>query len=366
MIEESLSFDDVLLIPKKSDILPSEVNLKSHFTKNISLNLPISSAAMDTVTLAPMAIAMALSGGIGVIHRNISADEQIINIKKVKDYKFKNDQYLNASIDSNGSLITAVAIGAGENEFIRAQKILNESDIDVLVVDTSHGHSTRVIETLKKIKSYIISNNFKAEVISGNIVTSEAASDLIDSGSDALKVGIGPGSICTTRIVAGIGIPQLTSIINVVEKAQKYNIPVIADGGIKNSGDIVKALAAGASSVMLGSLLSGTDETPGDIILKDNVKYKEYRGMGSAEAMKLGSAERYRQKSDSKKLIEEGISSFVLYKGSVFNILANLEGSIKIGFGYIGAKNIQEAQKDSKFIRITTGGLFESYPHIRR
>ena len=469
-IYDSLTFDDVLLKPASSSILPKNVNTKTLLTKSVSLEIPIISAAMDTVTESQMAIAMAQNGGIGSIHKNMKIEEQMNEVKKVKkfesgivvnpvtiskdkklkdaldlmlknkisgipvveknnklvgiltnrdvrffsnseikvedlmtkknlqtvrenvdmkkakeilhkfrieklivvdkDYKCvglitvkdieKARKYPNACKDTKGRLRVAAAVDAGEKGIERAQGLI-DVDTDVIIVDTAHGHSKNVIDTVKKIKK---KSNY-TQVIAGNIATKEGAKALIDEGADAVKVGIGPGSICTTRMVAGVGVPQLTAIMEVAEVTKKRNIPLIADGGIKYSGDIAKAVAAGADTIMIGSLLAGTDESPGDVYLYQGRSYKSYRGMGSISAMLKGSAERYFQDSNSdvQKLIPEGVEGQVPYKGPVNIILNQLIGGLRSSMGYTGNENIKKMKINSEFIKITRSGLKESHVH---
>lgn len=470
MFRETLTFDDVLLLPKYSEVTPSMVNTETILVNGIKIKTPFISAAMDTVTEYEMAKALAYVGGIGIIHKNMSIDEQAHQIEKVKktengiisdpitispnttileaenimrEYKigglpvvdenkkllgiltnrdmrfekntnktakelmtpfkklivahsqvsieeakeilhinrieklpiidkekrliglitikdiFSVEEHPNASRDSKGRLLVGGAIGISD-ALERTEKLI-KADVDVLVLDSAHGHSKNIIETLKKIKIEFPN----IPIIAGNIATKEAAIDLIEAGADALKVGIGPGSICTTRIVAGIGVPQLTAIIDVVSVAKRYNIPVIADGGIRYSGDIVKALAAGANSVMIGSIFAGTEEAPGETILYQGRKYKTYRGMGSIGAMKKGSKDRYFQEnvSNTDKFVPEGVEGMVPYKGKVSEVAYQLLGGLKSGMGYIGAKNIYELNEKAEFIKITSASIKESHPH---
>jgi IMP dehydrogenase len=462
-----LTFDDVLLVPAKSDVVPAQVDVTTHFTPNIKLNIPIVSAAMDTVTDANLAIAIAREGGIGVLHRNMPPEKQAMEVDKVKksesgmivdpitigpdapisealalmeryrisgvpvtvngklvgiitnrDLKFERDftrkveevmtkerlitapvgitledaqeilhkykieklpivdknfnlkglitikdiekrkKYPNACKDHLGRLRVAAAVGVGEPAIYRTE-LLVKAGVDAIVIDTAHGHSKAVIETLKELK-----RRFDIDVVAGNIATSEAAEELIQAGADAVKVGIGPGSICTTRIVAGAGVPQLTAIINCYQVTSKYNIPLIADGGIKYSGDITKALAAGAHCVMIGSLFAGTDEAPGEIILYQGRSYKTYRGMGSIGAMQGGSSDRYRQEVISpEKLVPEGVEGRVPYRGPLAKSVHQLVGGLKSGMGYCGCKNLEELRTKAKFIKITNAGLKESHVH---
>ncbi len=469
-LREGLTFDDVLLVPQKSEILPSEVSLKTRLTNKIILNVPILSAAMDTVTTSRMAIAIAREGGLGFIHKNMSIEEQAHQVDIVKrsesgmilnpitlsinstakdaerilslyrisglpivddanklmgivtnrDLKYLKEtnclvteimtkdnlvtakrgttleeakyilwkhrieklpivdddnnlvglitskdidnviQYPNAAKDEKGRLRVGAAIGIEKDPLLRVSALVN-AGVDVITIDSAHGHSQNVVNLLKKVKSAFPN----LDVIVGNIVTKEAAIELIDAGADALKVGIGPGSICTTRVVAGVGVPQITAVCDVYEYAKTKNIPVIADGGIKMSGDIVKALAAGANTVMLGSILAGCKESPGEEVIYQGRKFKVYVGMGSLAAMKRGSADRYFQDQNSSvnKLVPEGIEGRVAYKGEVADTIFQLCGGIKSGMGYCGTKNIEELQDKATFIKITGAGLKESHPH---
>ncbi|MCX5717854.1 MAG: IMP dehydrogenase [Nitrospirae bacterium] len=471
MIEQKipvgLTFDDVLLIPAKSDILPSDADISTSLTKKIKINIPLLSAAMDTVTESDLAISIAREGGIGIIHRAMSAQRQASEIDKVKksesgmiidpvtispdepiseamalmekykisgvpvtvkgklvgiltnrDLKFetglsrkvsdvmtrkklitasvgtdlerakailhkykieklpivdkdfnlkglitikdieKRRKYPHACKDKVGRLRVGGAIGVGEDAIFRAS-LLVKAGVDVIAIDTAHGHTKSVIEVLKKIKK-----KFNIEVIAGNVGTQEGTLDLIKAGADAVKVGIGPGSICTTRIVAGAGVPQITAIINCYSVAKKYGVPIIADGGVKYSGDITKALAAGAHSVMIGGLFAGTDESPGETILYQGRSYKVYRGMGSLGAMEQGSKDRYQQAGvESKKLVPEGVEGRVPNKGPLSQSVHQLMGGLRSGMGYCGCKNLNELRQKAKFLRITNAGLRESHVH---
>ena len=468
-IREGLTFDDVLLQPQASDILPADAILKTRLTKKININVPLISAAMDTVTEAMLAIAMAQTGGIGVIHRNLSIAEQAEEVRKVKRYesgmvvnpitigpeatlaelralsqhhkisgipvvkddgklvgivtnrdvrfaedptetvadlmtmelvtvkagvkeeeartllhkhrierllvvddKFhcvglitvkdmdKAENFPNACKDSKGRLRVAAASTVGDAGYDRAIALIS-AGADAVVIDTAHGHSSKVIETVRRLKK----DYPKAQIIAGNIATASAAQALIDAGADAIKVGIGPGSICTTRIVAGVGVPQLTAIMDACSVAHKAGVPVIADGGIKYSGDMAKALAAGAECAMVGSLLAGAEETPGEVFLYQGRSYKSYRGMGSVSAMARGSADRYFQKevNDSMKLVPEGIEGRIAYKGPVGPILHQLLGGIRATMGYTGSRTIKELYKNAEFVKITNAGLRESHVH---
>ena len=338
---EAVTFDDVLLCPAYSEVLPSEVSLKGRFSRNISLDIPFASAAMDTVTEAPMAIAMAREGGIGVIHKNMPAERQASEV---------------ARVHAEG-LRVAAAVGVGPETLSRA-RLLVDAGANALVLDSAHGHSKGIIDTLKALKSAFPG----VDVVAGNIATAEAALALIEAGADGVKVGIGPGSICTTRIVAGVGVPQLTAIADVFEAASTHNIPLIADGGLRYSGDVVKALAAGGSCVMCGSMFAGTDEAPGEVVDVDGVPMKGYRGMGSMDAMRCGSADRYFQKGGSKKLVPEGVVARVPCKGPVADVLFQLAGGLRSGMGYCGAPTLDALHK-AQFVRISPASLRENHPH---
>lgn len=469
ILKEAITFDDVLLIPARSEVLPHEVSLKARLTRKITLNVPILSAAMDTVTESDLAIALARQGGIGFIHKNMSIEEQAAEVDRVKrsesgmitnpitlnqestvmqaeeimrrykisglpvieedgrligiitnrDIKYRKDmnqlvgdimtkeklitapvgttldeakevllanrieklpitdeegylkglitikdidniiQYPNACKDTKGTLRCGAAVGIGPDTLERV-KALVKAGVDIITVDSAHGHSKGVIEMVRQIR-----NAFpELDLIGGNIVTAEAAKDLIEAGVNAVKVGIGPGSICTTRVVAGVGVPQLTAVNDVYEYCKDKGIGVIADGGIKLSGDIVKALAAGADCVMLGGLLAGTKEAPGEEILLEGKKFKSYVGMGSIAAMKRGSKDRYFQaEMDSQKLVPEGIEGRIAYKGAVKDVVFQLCGGIRAGMGYCGTPTIESLQVEGRFMKITGAGLLESHPH---
>ncbi len=468
--ELALTFDDVLLIPSYSEVLPKDVSTETKFSRNIKLKMPLISAAMDTVTESAMAIAMAREGGLGVIHKNMTIEKQAREVKRVKraengmiidpvvinpentveqalnmmrEYKIggipvvdenyklvgivtnrdlrfekklqrpikevmtkenlittkqnidletaaeilqkykieklpvidQNGKLIGlitykditkakdrpfASKDSKGQLLVAAAIGVSADVMERSEALI-EAGANILVIDSAHGHSKGVIETLKKLKQHFKN---KVEIVAGNVATKEGALALAEAGADAVKVGIGPGSICTTRIIAGVGIPQITAIYNVAESLIKYDIPIIADGGIRYSGDIVKAIAAGADTVMIGSLFAGVEEAPGETLIYQGRKFKVYRGMGSLEAMQQGSKDRYFQdvEEDIKKLVPEGIVSRVPYKGSLNEVFYQLIGGLKAGMGYVGAPDIKTLKK-AKFVRITNAGIRESHPH---
>ncbi len=466
-----LTFDDVLLVPQASDVMPGQVSVATRVTKAVQLNIPVISSAMDTVTEGPLAIAMALAGGIGVIHRNLSPTRQAEEVEKVKrfvsgmvvdpvtigpkerlehalnlmsqhrisgipvvepksgrlvgiltnrDVRFHtnpatpvselmtkdklitvregvaqeeakrllhqhriekllvvDDAYRcvglitvkdiekaqnnpHAAKDEQGRLRVAAATTVGEDGYERTERLI-AAGCDLIVVDTAHGHSSRVLDAVSRIKK--LSN--RTQVAAGNVATADATNALIDAGADAVKVGIGPGSICTTRVVAGVGVPQLTAIMDCVHAASKQSVPIIADGGVKYSGDITKALAAGADCVMIGSLLAGTDESPGETYLYQGRTYKAYRGMGSIGAMARGSADRYFQQEvkDSLKLVPEGIEGQVPYKGPVGVVVHQLVGGLRAGMGYLGAKDLSELKARARFIRISPAGMRESHPH---
>jgi len=468
--QEGLTYDDVLLVPQYSEILPREVDIASHLTKNIKLNVPVVSAAMDTVTEASMAIAMAQEGGIGMIHKNMTIKEQAEQVRKVKrsesgmihdpitlqkgallkealsimkenkiggipivdknmrlegiltnrDLRFQKNLELpvseimtktnlitgslgtdlkeaekiltkhkveklplvdkqnkliglitykdimkvksrpNSCRDSFGRLRVGAAVGVTSDTLSRVQALV-ENGVDVITIDTAHGHSKGVIEMLKKVKKEFP----KLDVIVGNIATPEAAKDLVKAGADAVKVGIGPGSICTTRVIAGVGFPQFSAVYEIAKAIKNSGVPIIADGGIRHTGDVSKALAAGASSVMAGSLFAGVEESPGETVIYESRKYKTYRGMGSIEAMEKGSKDRYFQdaEDDIKKLVPEGIVGRVSYKGGLSEVIFQLVGGLRAGMGYCGAKDVKTLQRKAKFVRITQSGIEESHPH---
>lgn len=464
--KQGLTFDDVLLIPAHSDVLPRDVDVRTHLTQNVTLNIPVMSAGMDTVTEAEMAIAMAREGGIGVIHKNMSIDEQAREVKLVKrsehgiivdpiylapdntlsdadelmnkyhisgvpitengklvgiitnrDMRFETDlsrpisdimtskglitapehttmeeakrilqahrieklplvddnghlkglitirdiekmrKFPNSNKDSDGRLKVAAAIGVTSDVEDRVEALL-DAKADVLVIDTAHGHSEGVLQTIRRLRRAFP----HLELIAGNVATYDATKALIEAGVSAVKVGIGPGSICTTRVIAGIGVPQITAIYDCAKAAEGTGIPIIADGGIQYSGDIAKALGAGASCVMLGNLLAGTEEAPGEMIIYQGKNYKSYRGMGSLGAMQAGSKDRYFQQN-AKKLVPEGIEGRIPYKGHVSDVLFQLIGGLRASMGYCGAKNIKAMNEDTQFIQITGAGLRESHPH---
>lgn len=344
-----LTYDDVLLLPDESDVVPSEVNTRTRLTRNIDIAVPVISSAMDTVTEARMAIAMAKAGGIGIIHRNLSIEDQVKNV-----------------IEAKKSGLAGAAVGVGDDGFARASALI-EAGIDVVVVDTAHGHHRAVLESVARIRAAFPS----IDIIGGNIATRAGAQALINAGVDAVKVGVGPGSICTTRVVAGVGVPQVTAIMEAHKACVKAGIPLIADGGLQFSGDIVKAIVSGADTVMLGSLLAGTDESPGEVIEINGLKYKGYRGMGSLGAMqsrgeqKSYSKDRYMQDDvlAEDKLVPEGIEGKVAARGPVATVVHQLVGGLRSGMGYAGAPTIADLQKNGRLIQITAAGLQESHPH---
>ena len=344
-----LTYDDVLLLPDASDVVPSEVDTKTRLTRNISLAIPLVSSAMDTVTEAKMAIAMAKAGGIGIVHRNLAIEEQVKSVVEAKNHG-----------------LVGAAVGVGDDGFARASALI-KAGVDVVVVDTAHGHHRAVLDAITRIKKEFPD----IEIIGGNVATRAGAQALINAGADAVKVGVGPGSICTTRIVAGVGVPQITAIMEAHKACVKADIPLIADGGLQYSGDIAKAIVAGADSVMLGSLLAGCDESPGDLVEIGGRKYKAYRGMGSLGAMqsrgeqKSYSKDRYMQDDvlSEDKLVPEGIEGKVAYRGSVADTVHQLVGGLRSGMGYAGAPTIAELQRNGLLIQITAAGLQESHPH---
>lgn len=359
--KKGLTFDDVLLIPAESHVLPNEVDLSVKLADNIKLNLPFISAGMDTVTESSMAIAMALKGGMGVIHKNMSIVAQAGEVATVKGVMLSGN-FTRAAVDEENKLLVAAAVGVTSDTFQRAQALL-EAGANAIVIDTAHGHSAGVLRKIKEIREHFP----KATLIAGNVATAEGTKALFDSGVDIVKVGIGPGSICTTRIIAGVGVPQITAIYDAASVAREYGKTIIADGGIKYSGDIVKAIAAGGNAVMLGSMFAGTTETPGQIITDGDKKYKVYRGMGSIGAMAQshGSSDRYFQGgvNEANKLVPEGIEARVEYKGDVSDTIFQLIGGLRSGMGYVGARNIDELINKAQFVQMTNSGLRESHPH---
>ena len=343
-IKDSLTFDDVTLIPQYSSVLPTDTITDCKLSKNLNLQIPLISSAMDTVTESKMGVAMSKSGGIGIIHRNLSIEKQVIEVQKVK---------------KNNCLVGA-AIGVSSKDLERAEE-LSRIKTDLIVIDTAHAHTQKVLTMIKKIKKKLKNSTLCV----GNIVTGKAAKFLADNGVDIVKVGIGPGSICTTRLVAGIGVPQLSAVIEVKKSLKKYKTKIISDGGIKFSGDLAKAIAAGADAIMIGSLFSGTIESPGKIIRYKGKLYKNFRGMGSIGAMNAGSADRYYQKKskDITKYVPEGVEGMVKFKGSVKEIIYSLVGGLKSSMGYLGAKTIKDLQKKGQFLKISKAGFYEGMVH---
>ena len=343
-IKEALTFDDVLLLPRFSKVLPSNTDISLNLTKKIKLKTPFLSSAMDTVTESAMAIAMAKSGGIGIIHRNLDIKKQSQEVEKVKKQ----------------NLFVGAAIGTGSEDLNRVQSLVGNG-VDLIVIDTAHGHSEKVLKILSKIRK----KNLKIPICVGNIATGEAALKLYNFGANIIKVGIGPGSICTTRMVAGIGVPQITAIMDVSKILKGKNVKIISDGGIKFSGDLAKAIAAGADAIMMGSIFAGTHESPGKKFKVKNKFYKKYRGMGSIGAMSAGSSNRYFQKNhkDKSKFVPEGVEGRVEYKGHVSKIIYQLKGGLQSSMGYIGAQKLADIKKNAQFVKITKAGFYESMVH---
>ncbi len=356
MIKKYLTFDDVLLLPNYSEVMPRDTKVKTRLTKDLWLKMPLVSSPMDTVTEYEMALTMTLKGGIGIIHKNMDIEEQCKQVSMVKDYsgEIREDR---ASVDSQGRLLVGAAIACNEQSLEKAKQLI-EAGADVLVIDSAHGHSAGVIKTIKKVKENIPG----VQVIAGNVVTTEAVEALCEAGVDGIKVGVGSGSICTTRIISGVGAPQLTAIMECSEAAKKYDVPIIADGGIKYSGDIVKALAAGAETVILGSLLAGHDQSPGEVVEIDGQKYKSYVGMGSEVAMNRGGGDRYFQ-NKIKKFVPEGIEAYKDYKGDVEQTIYQMIGGLKSGMGYNGAETLKDLRENANFVEISYAGSIESHPH---
>lgn len=356
-VNEGLTFDDVLIVPGFSEVLPKDVDITAKLTPKIKLGIPLVSSAMDTVTESPLAIAMARAGGIGIIHKNSPPRQQAEEVAKVKKAVFDKKT---AALDSEGRLLVGAAVSVADAEFDRAGLLIS-AGADVIVVDTAHGHSRGVIEMVKRLRK----TSRKLQIVAGNIATAAAAEALIAAGADALKVGVGPGSICTTRIVTGSGMPQISAIASVAAVARKKGVCVIGDGGVKYSGDIVKAIAAGANSVMIGSLFAGTDEAPGELIIFQGRKYKVYRGMGSLGAMQKGSRDRYFQNDVEEvgKLVPEGIEGRVPYCGALRDVIHQMIGGLRSGMGYAGVEDTEKLWTKSKFVKITKAGLRESHVH---
>lgn len=359
--KKGFTFDDVLLIPAESHVLPNEVDLGVDLTDKIHLNLPFLSAGMDTVTESSMAIAMALQGGMGVIHKNMTIAAQAAEVANVKGVELGGN-FDKAAVDADNRLLVAAAVGVTSDTFDRASALL-DAGVDAIVIDTAHGHSAGVLRKIAEIREHFP----EATLIAGNIATAEGTRALYEAGVDVVKVGIGPGSICTTRVVAGVGVPQLTAIYDSASVAREYGKTIIADGGIKYSGDIVKALAAGGNAVMLGSMFSGTTEAPGEVFEDAGKKYKSYRGMGSVAAMSQshGSSDRYFQGgvNEANKLVPEGIEARVEYKGDVSDIIFQLVGGLRSGMGYTGAGTVKDLIEKAQFVQISGAGLIESHPH---
>lgn len=360
-VKKGITFDDVLLIPAESHVLPNEVDLSVQLAKNLKLNLPFISAGMDTVTESSMAIAMALQGGLGVVHKNMSIQAQASEVANVKGVALTGN-FTKAAVDDQNRLLVAAAVGVTSDTFERAEALF-EAGADAIVIDTAHGHSAGVLRKIKEIRAHYPDQT----LIAGNVATGDATRALFDAGVDVVKVGIGPGSICTTRVVAGVGVPQITAIYDAATAAKEYGKPIIADGGIKYSGDIVKAITAGGNAVMLGSMFSGTTEAPGEVFEDHGKKYKAYRGMGSVGAMAQshGSSDRYFQGgvNEANKLVPEGIEARVEYKGDVADIIFQMVGGLRSGMGYCGAADIQSLIDNAQFVQISNAGLRESHPH---
>ena len=362
-LPQALTFDDVLLVPGYSETHPNSIDLSTRLTKDIKLNIPLISAAMDTVTESRLAIAIARMGGVGVIHKNLSIEDQCLEIKKVKTQETsstsKEVEHHSSNFDQRGRLLVGAALGVSPELMERAGALVS-LEVDFFCLDSSHGHSLGVIQSIKDLKKKFPS----VPLLAGNVATYEGAKALIEAGADCIKIGIGPGSICTTRIVTGAGMPQLTAIAEVSRACREKQIPCIADGGIKCSGDISKAIAAGADSVMLGGLFAGTEESPGDTITFEGRTYKSYRGMGSLAAMKAGSKDRYFQENaDLNKLVPEGIEGQVPFKGKLEDVVIQLVGGLRAGMGLSGSSNVQDFIMRSRFVQITNAGLKESHAH---
>jgi IMP dehydrogenase len=358
LIKEGYTFDDLLLVPAHSTVVPANVDLATTLTPRLRLKLPILSAAMDTVTEAAMATALAKAGGLGILHKNMPIEAQAAMVRSVKSATV--DHPSMAAVDDQGRLLVGAAVGVSAETMTRVEALV-AAEVDVIAVDSAHGHSQGVIATIAAIRAAYP----ELELIGGNIVTAQAARDLIEAGASILKVGVGPGSICTTRIVAGVGVPQITAVNDVYQIAKAAGVSVIADGGIKFSGDIVKALAAGADAVMLGGLLAGCEETPGEVIDVYGKKVKTYMGMGSLTAMQKGSSDRYFQggQKELSKLVPEGIEATVPFKGSIADVLYQMMGGLRSGMGYCGCANLSDLKTKARFVKITNAGLNESHPH---
>ena len=359
ILREGYTFDDLLLVPAYSEVVPANVDLTITLSEKIKLFIPVTSAAMDTVTESRLATKLACLGGLGFIHKNMSIQQQADMIKTVKETVIDRD-FTNPAVDENNQLLVGAAIGVNQDAINRVQALV-EAGVDVIAVDSAHGHSKGVLQTIALIREHYPT----LDIVGGNIVTASAARDLIQAGANILKVGVGPGSICTTRVVSGVGVPQISAIMDVSEVAKEHDVTLIADGGIKQSGDIVKALAAGADVIMLGNLFAGCEETPNEVFELNGKKVKSYVGMGSLEAMKKGSSDRYFQGGvkELSKLVPEGIEGIVAYKGTLDHVVYQMMGGLRSGMGYCGCKDIKELHVNAQFIKISGSGLIESHPH---
>lgn len=355
--KDALTFDDVLLVPQYSEITPDMADVSTKLTNTFKMNVPFLSAAMDTVSEHKLVTALALAGGLGVIHKNMSIADQAKEVEMVKNYEFDNEKNKRVLIDEKGRLCVGAAIGVTADMMDRVHALM-DAGVDVFVLDSAHGDSKNIINAIKNLRLEYPS----MELIAGNVATYEGALDLMKAGASAVKVGMGPGSICTTRIIAGIGVPQLQAVMDCARASKEMNVPIIADGGIKYSGDVVKALAAGANTVMLGGLFATCEEAPGDIYESNGKKYRTYRGMGSIEAMAKGSTDRYFQ-TGHKKFVAEGVQGIVEVKTTVEELVFQLIGGLKAGMGYCGSKDIPTLQEKGTFIKITNNALLESHPH---
>lgn len=355
--KDALTFDDVLLVPQYSEITPDMADVSTKLTNTFKMNVPFLSAAMDTVSEHKLVTALALAGGLGVIHKNMSIADQAKEVEMVKNYEFDNEKNKRVLIDKKGRLCVGAAIGVTADIMDRVHALM-DAGVDVFVLDSAHGDSKNIINAIKNLRLEYPS----MELIAGNVATYEGALDLMKAGASAVKVGMGPGSICTTRIIAGIGVPQLQAVMDCARASKEMNVPIIADGGIKYSGDVVKALAAGANTVMLGGLFATCEEAPGDIYESNGKKYRTYRGMGSIEAMAKGSTDRYFQ-TGHKKFVAEGVQGIVEVKTTVEELVFQLVGGLKAGMGYCGSKDIPTLQEKGTFIKITNNALLESHPH---
>ena len=355
--KDALTFDDVLLVPQYSEITPDMADVSTKLTNTFKMNVPFLSAAMDTVSEHKLVTALALAGGLGVSHKNMSIADQAKEVEMVKNYELDNEKYKRALIDKKGRLCVGAAIGVTADMMDRVHALM-DAGVDVFVLDSAHGDSKNIINAIKNLRLEYPS----MELIAGNVATYEGALDLMKAGASAVKVGMGPGSICTTRIIAGIGVPQLQAVMDCARASKEMNVPIIADGGIKYSGDVVNALAAGANTVMLGGLFATCEEAPGDIYESNGKKYRTYRGMGSIEAMAKGSTDRYFQ-TGHKKFVAEGVQGIVEVKTTVEELVFQLIGGLKAGMGYCGSKDIPTLQEKGTFIKITNNALLESHPH---